>query len=237
MRVIAGMLLAWEVAGRVFGVNSGTLPLPSDVARVAIELAARGELAADVQASAVRVAIGGGLGVAAGVVAGLAIAAGRFGRILDAPLAILRPIPPIAWIPLTLVWFGVSEAQPIAILAGASFHVVAPATADAVRGVPAGLVHAARNLGAGHAAVAGVRLRAALPGVAAAVRQGWMVAWFVLVAAEFVSAPRGLGVLMLEGRDLIEPARTFVSMGALAACAALTDAGLGAAQRRWMAAW
>lgn len=232
---MAALLVLWELIGRATPHGPTSLPLPSEVARLALTLAANGELATDAAQSALRVAMGGGVGAAAGVLAGVALAAGRAGRVVEVPLALLRPIPPIAWIPLTLLWFGVSELQQLAILAGATFHVVAPATADAVRAVPAALVHAARNLGARPAVVAGVRLHAALPGVAAAVRHGLTVAWFVLVAAEFVSAPRGLGVLMLEGRDLIEPARTFVSIAALALAAALTDAALAAGQRRWTA--
>jgi sulfonate transport system permease protein len=130
------------------------------------------------------------------------------------------------------LWFGVSEAQQIAILAGATFHVVAPACADAARRVPASLLHAATNLGASRLAVSGVRARAALPGVLTAIREGVSVAWLVVVAAEFVSAPTGLGVLVLEGRDLLQPARTFLGMALLACCGALSDAGLRWVQRR-----
>ena len=179
-----------------------------------------------------RVACGGLVGAALGVAVGAASGHGRLGAAIRAPLAALRPIPPIAWIPLTLLWFGVSELQQVVILAGAAFHVVAMGTGDAARRVPASLVDAASNLGAGWRLTAEVRVRAALPGVLTAVREGFAVAWFVLVAAEFVSAAQGVGVLVLEGRDLLLPARTFVGMGALAGAGALTDWALRRASAR-----
>lgn len=233
MRLTLTLLLLWEACGRLLfsAPLSRFLPIPSDVVAMGITLLRNGELIDNVLHSAGRVAVGGGIGVLAGATAGVVLAAGRLGRVLEAPLALLRPVPPIAWIPLTILWFGVSEAQQVAILAGATFHVVAPGCADAARRVPSGLLNAASNLGASRLAVAGVRARAALPGVLTASREGVAVAWLVVVAAEFVSAPSGLGVLVLEGRDLLQPARTFLGMALLASCGALTDAGL-----RWVQA-
>ena len=233
MRLTLALLLLWEIAGRLLFSAHLTqfLPIPSDVVAMGITLLRNGELVDNVLSSAGRVAIGGGIGVLSGAAAGVVLAAGRLGRVLDAPLALLRPVPPIAWIPLTILWFGVSEAQQLAMLAGATFHVVAPGCADAARRVPASLLQAAANLGASPLAVAGVRARAALPGVLTAAREGVAVAWLVVVAAEFVSAPSGLGVLVLEGRDLLQPARTFLGMALLASCGALSDAGL-----RWVQA-
>jgi ABC-type nitrate/sulfonate/bicarbonate transport system permease component len=238
VRLLAALLVLWEVLGRLLldPRSSMFVPLPSTVVVTTFELARSGELFGDTARSAARVLVGAGLGALAGVGAGAAIASERFGKAIEAPLALLRPVPPVAWIPITLLWFGVGEAQQIAILFGAAFHVVAAGAADAVRRVPRPLLLAAANLGAGEAAIARVRTRAALPGVLAAVREGFGTGWFVLVAAEFVSASEGLGVLVLEGRDMLAPARTFVGMAALAACGALTDAALRRAQAR-VTAW
>lgn len=234
MRLTVALLLLWEACGRLlFSARlSRFLPIPTDVIAMGVTLLRNGELIDNVLHSAGRVAVGGGIGVLSGAAAGVVLAAGRLGRVLEAPLALLRPVPPIAWIPLTILWFGVSEAQQVAILAGATFHVVAPGCADAARRVPPSLLQAATNLGASRLAVAGVRARAALPGVLTAAREGVAVAWLVVVAAEFVSAPSGLGVLVLEGRDLLQPARTFLGMALLASCGALSDAGLRWVQQR-----
>lgn len=233
MRLLLALCVVWEVVGRAVlgGRAAAFVPLPSGVVAAAWELARSGELFVHLAHSAARVAVGGGVGAVAGVLAGAAMAA-RGGRVLEAPLALLRPIPPLAWIPLTLLWFGVGELQQLAILAGASFHLVAAGTADAVRRVPPALDDAAANLGAGWALRAQVRTRAALPGVLTAVTEGFATAWLVVVAAEFVSATDGLGVLVLEGRDLLLPARTFVGMAALAGAGAVTAAALGRARAR-----
>lgn len=225
MRLTLLALAVWELLGRLVLDARGLMfvPLPSGVMNEAITLVQSGELWAALWRSTLRVGVGGLVGAVLGVGAGAASVRGALGAMIRAPLAALRPIPPIAWIPLTLLWFGVSELQQVVILAGAAFHVVAVGVGDAARRVPASLVNAAANLGAGWRLTAEVRVRAALPGVLTAVREGFAVAWFVLVAAEFVSATQGVGLLVLEGRDLLLPARTFVGMGALAAAGALTD--------------
>lgn len=234
MRLAAAFLVLWEVLGRCF-LDARALnfvPLPSGVVEAAWTLSVSGELAVALGRSALRVAVGGALGVVLGGLVGGVAAQGGVGRLVSVPVAFLRPVPPIAWIPLTLLWFGVSETQQVVVLAGAVFHVVALGTEDAARRVPRALLDAAANLGASPAARLRVRLHAALPGVLGAAREGLVMAWFVLVAAEFVSAAQGLGVLVLEGRDLLEPARTFVGMGALGLAGALTDVGLRRAQSR-----
>lgn len=233
----AALVAAWELAGRALVTDPRTallVPLPSAVAAAAWALLADGTLAVDVARSAARVLVGALAAVVVGVPLGALITtAPRLGAALDAPVRLLRPIPPVAWVPLTILWFGVGELQQVVILFFAAAFVVIGGTAHAVAGVPPKLLSAARNLGAGDGAVAlRVAVPAALPGVAATVREAVGTAWFVLVAAEFLSASEGLGVLILEGRDLLEPARTFVGMALLGACGAATDLLLGAAAAR-----
>ncbi len=185
---------------------------------------ASGEVGVALAHSALRVLVGGGTGAALGLVVGLLVGRGGFGRVLGSPLALVRPIPPIAWIPLTLLWFGVGELQQWAILAGATFHVVTAGVRDALDRVPASLVESAKNLGSRGFGLELVRLRAAAPELGFTLREGLAMAWFVLVAAELVSATEGIGVLVLQGRDLLLPARTFVGMLTLSVAAGLSDA-------------
>ncbi len=231
MRLLLLLLALWEVAGRVWPPGP-LVPLPSAIVLDAASLLASGELFVHVLRSAVRVALGGGVGAGVGVLVGVALAAGGPGRLFDVPVALARPIPSLAWIPLTLLWFGVGEGQQIAILALATFGVVVAGTRDAIGAVPTAWLQAAENLGASRGARLGVRAQAALPGVLASVAEGFAAAWFVLVAAEFVSATEGLGVLVLAGRDLILPARTFVGAAGLAASAGLTAWALRALRGR-----
>ncbi|MES2641391.1 MAG: ABC transporter permease [Myxococcota bacterium] len=240
--LVVVLLILWEILGRTLVTDPRTalfLPLPSTIAAAAWAMARDGSLLVDLGRSSARVALGAGAAVVFGVMLGGVVASRpRLGAVLEGPIGWVRPIPPVAWVPLTILWFGVGELQQVVILFFAATFVVSAGTADAVAGVPASLLAAARNLGVPEASLLRrVSVPAALPGVAAAVREGVGTAWFVLVAAEFLSASEGLGVLILEGRDLLEPARTFVGMGALAACGALTDLGLGSLQARltrWM---
>jgi ABC-type nitrate/sulfonate/bicarbonate transport system permease component len=231
------LLVAWEIAGRALVRDPRTallLPLPSTVAIATGQLLRDGSLIRHAARSAARVALGVGAAVVVGVPLGALVAAApRLGAAIEAPLRLLRPIPPVAWVPLTILWFGTGELQQCVILFVAALFVVMSGTTSAVRGVPPGLVAAARNLGARQGTLlVAVRIPAALPAVAAAVREGFGTGWFVLVAAEFLSASDGLGVLVLEGRDMLEPARTFVGMAVLALCGSATDAALARLQSR-----
>lgn len=220
--VLVAVVAAWELGGRGLEGRAAVMtPLPSGIVRAAWDLLRDGSLLLAVVRSGARVIAGVGVAVGVGVPLGAAIAASRVGPALDAPLRLLRPIPPVAWVPLTMVWLGVTEAQQVAVLALAAMQVVAAGTARAVEGVPPNLVIAARNLGL--RGTLGLRLRAASPGVALAVREAVGTAWFVLVAAELLAASPGLGVIVLEGRDMLEPARSCVGMLALAACGVGSD--------------
>lgn len=230
------LVFAWEILGRALVTDPRTallVPLPTDVARVGWGLLRDGSLLAAVARSAARVGAGALLAIAIGVPIGASIARSRRGGLIEGPLRLLRPIPPVAWVPLTILWLGVTELQQVAVLTVAATFVVATGTAQAVAGVPARLLLAARNLGADERTVTlKVAVYAAFPGIAATVREAVGTAWYVLVAAELLSAGEGLGVLVLEGRDMLEPARTFVGMGALAVCGAGTDRALAALQAR-----
>lgn len=231
MRLLIGLLVLWEAAGRVWAPGP-LVPLPSAILLDAASLVGSGELMVHILRSAMRVAVGGALGAALGVLVGAALGVGGPGRLLAVPVALTRPIPSLAWIPLTLLWFGVGEAQQLAILALATFAVVVAGTRDAVVAVPAVWLQAAENLGASRGARLRVRAHAALPGVLSTVGEGFAAAWFVLVAAEFVSATEGLGVVVLAGRDLILPERTFVGAAAPAGSAGLTAWALRALRSR-----
>ncbi len=231
------LVALWEGLGRALVTDPRTallLPLPSAVGATAWALAEDGTLVGAVTRSTARVAAGSLFAVAVGVPLGAWIALSpRAGRAVDAPLRILRPVPPVAWVPLTLLWCGVTELQQVAVLALAATLVVVGGTTHAVAGVPADLLAAARNLGARPRDVTlRVAVPAALPAVASTVREAVGTAWFVLVAAELLTASQGVGVLIVEGRDMLQPARACVGMLTLGACAATSDPILEALARR-----
>lgn len=226
--------LAELAAHRLTGRAALLVPAPSAVLRAAWTLTADGTLLRALLGSVGRVGAGVTLAAVFAVPLGLVVGASRrLGAVLDAPLRVLRPIPPVAWVPLSMLWLGVTELQQVSVLAFAAGMVLATGTARAAAAVPPDLVFAARNLGADDVEVLRrVHLPATLPGVLHAVRDAVGTAWFVLVAAELLAGSPGLGLVLLQGRDLLDPARSFVAMGLLAACGAVSDRGLAALEAR-----
>ena len=125
----------------------------------------------------------------------------------------LRPIPPLAWIPLSILWFGVGDTQNQFIILLGIFFPILLNTIAGVKSVEPNLVRAARCLGGGEAAVLRrVVLPAALPQIVTGVRIGLGVGWMALVAAELVGANSGLGFLINDARTLLRTDIVIVGM-------------------------
>ena len=190
------------------------LPSFSRVLKELWQLSINGVLWQHILYSFKRVMVGFSLasvcGISLGFIMGLSRTASKQ---LEGLCAVLRPIPPVAWIPLSLLWFGVTEKQQFFIIfIGAIFPVLFN-TLDGVRGIPSEYKNVARSLGIHKSLLfKKVILPAAIPKIMLGLRSGMGFSWFIIVAAEFVSAPRGLGYLILEGRNVILTERIFVGM-------------------------
>jgi ABC-type nitrate/sulfonate/bicarbonate transport system permease component len=135
---------------------------------------------------------------------------------LNALVEMLRPIPPLAWIPLSILWFGVGDTQNQFIILLGIFFPILLNTISGVKSVEPNLVRAARCLGGGEAAVLRrVVLPAALPQIVTGVRIGLGVGWMALVAAELVGANSGLGFLINDARTLLRTDIVIVGMIAI----------------------
>ncbi|MGP1397663.1 MAG: ABC transporter permease [Inquilinaceae bacterium] len=146
---------------------------------------------------------------------------------------LLRPIPPLAWIPLAIVWLGLTDASKMMVIFVSAFVPSVINTFTGVRNVDRTLVEAARVHGAGRERLLGeVYLPAALPMIFTGLRLSLQASWTTLVAAELVGAFLGLGrVLSIAYRD-INTAMILVAMIAIAIAGALTTKLLAAAERR-----
>jgi NitT/TauT family transport system permease protein len=196
---VAGVLLAlWHFAV----VATGTKIFPSPVA-VAKGLTQLPHLRAYTLDSLFRVACGYGAAVLLGVPAGLAL--GWWSGLAKATnplIQMLRPISPLAWMPLAVIWFGVSNLAPIFLIFLASFFPVVVATMNGVRNVPPVFVQAGRNFGLSTGALlARVVVPAVLPRILVGLRIAFGVAWLVLVAAEMIAVDSGLGYLIIDARN------------------------------------
>jgi ABC-type nitrate/sulfonate/bicarbonate transport system permease component len=197
---LAGVVVAFQLFNPIF------LPGPWLVLGSLAELAAKGQLAGHVAATLERVAIGFGTGAAAGVTLGLAAGALPPVRNVVEPLVeLLRPIPPLAVLPMFIVWVGIGEPSKIGFITYATFFPIFLTTVTGVRQIDPILLRAARSLGArGPALFARVILPAALPDVLTGLRLGVALAFFVIVISEFIGAEQGLGFLINDGRNFFQ---------------------------------
>jgi ABC-type nitrate/sulfonate/bicarbonate transport system permease component len=198
------VLALWEATTRVGAVDPRIVPGPLAVARAALTQVAPDLLVQSVATSLGRVAAGFSLGAVLGIA--LAVAAGWYrglGRVIRAPLELLRPIPPLAWIPLAIIWFGLGEPSKVFVIFLGAFFPVLTNTYRGMTELDPDLLRAGQTLGLrGWRLLARVAVPAALPDIAVGVRLGWSLSFGALVAAELIAADRGLGFLIMHAREL-----------------------------------
>ena len=197
----AAFLLTWDLAVRLSG--NTLFPKPFDVALGILELVRQGLLFKYIVASLFRVTWGFALAVLVGVPFGLML--GWFRRAHEAfnpMIQAFRPISPIAWIPVAILWFGVSDAAPIFLIFLASVFPITVSTMAAVKSVPSVHLRAAQNFGlSGFQLFYRVILPATLPQILTGLRIALGVAWLVVVAAEMIAVNSGLGYLIIDARN------------------------------------
>ena len=182
-----------------------------------------GELPHDAVASLIRVAGGFALGAALALPLGLLMGASRIVHELMNPIVqILRPIPPIAYIPLAILWFGLGNPPAFFLISLGAFFPVLMNTIAGVRSVDAIYLRAARNLGAAQTTLFWrIMVPAAMPYILAGLRIGIGVAFIVVIVAEMIAVNSGLGYRILEAREY------FWSDKVIAGMISIGIAGLG----------
>ena len=194
----AVLVALWHFAVVLTGTE--IFPSPVDVVRGLNDLP---HLVAYTRDSLFRVACGYAAAVLLGIPAGLALGWwSPAARAANPLIQMLRPISPLAWMPLAVIWFGVSNLAPIFLIFLASFFPVVVATTNGVRNVPPMYVQAGRNFGLSTGALmARVVFPAVLPRILVGLRIAFGVAWLVLVAAEMIAVDSGLGYLIIDARN------------------------------------
>jgi ABC-type nitrate/sulfonate/bicarbonate transport system permease component len=186
------VLVLWSFGARSY---QPLLPPPSAVAANLLYLAAEGPLGEDVWASVTRVLGGVGIALLVTVLLGLGAALWPpFERIIAGPIELARPVPPIAWVPLAIMAFGVGPRSAIAIVTVGAFFPMWLSVARGLREIQKVHVLAARSLGAGPGILlSDIVLPSVLPHLLHGLRLGVGLGWFSVVAAEMMGAPNGLG--------------------------------------------
>jgi len=136
----------------------------------------------------------------------------------------LQSLPSLCWLPLAVLWFGLSEKAIIFVVVMGSFLAVTINTEAGVRHVPKIYLMAGRNLGArGYRLLLYVVLPASLPHVVTGLKQGWAFAWRSLISGEMIFVSLGLGHLLMMGRDLNDMSRVLAVMTVIMAIGYLVD--------------
>ena len=203
------LLAAWTLSARLQLVSPVFLPSPAAVWAKFVAVAGDGfvdaTLLQHIAASLWRVFTALIVTIVVGVPVGLAIGISKVGRgVFDPLLEFLRPIPPLAYLPLIVIWFGIGEPSKILVIAIAMLAPVALSTAAGVRGVSSERIDAARSLGATRGQVVRlVVLPSALPSILTGLRIALGAGWSTLVAAELVAATRGLGFMIQSAAQFL----------------------------------
>jgi ABC-type nitrate/sulfonate/bicarbonate transport system permease component len=238
---LAAVLLAWAAAAHgnrwADVVPPAILPTPGEVLAVFVAQVVDGSLPRHVLTSLARVAQGFGAAAAAALGLGILVGVCPPLRLAIEPLVeLLRPIPPLAFLPMFLVWFGLGESSKVAFIAYTTFFPMFVGIAASLLRVEVALLRAAASLGATRRAlVRHVVLPAALPGIVVALRLGFGLALFVIVGAEFMGADAGLGHLIMEGRTFFNPAQIVMGALVLGLLGSLVNVLLRAVERRALA--
>ncbi|MFO1069524.1 MAG: ABC transporter permease subunit [Geminicoccaceae bacterium] len=236
------LFVAWWLAARVAMVSPVFLPSPQAVAAKAVQIWNEGyvdaSLGAHLLASLQRIVGAFLLGIAVGVPVGLAMGLTTVGRGIFDPIAeLIRPIPPLAYLPLVVIWCGIGEGSKILVMAIAMFAPIALTTAAAVAGVAPHRIDAARSLGASRLqTLLLVVLPSALPEILVGARIALGVGCSTLVAAELVAATRGLGFMIQSAANFLQTEVVIVGILVIAAVAFALD-GLLRLLERLLTPW
>ncbi len=249
------LLIVWEALTQSGFINPQILPAPSQVLLRWIDYLKpleqydpanmsylawffSGELPHDALASIIRVV--GGFGIGAGLALPLGLLMGgsaRFYQLMNPLVQLLRPIPPIAYIPLAILWFGLGNPPAFFLISLGAFFPVLMNTISGVRTVDEIYIRAARNLGASGATLfLRIILPAATPHILTGLRVGIGVAFIVVIVAEMIAVNNGLGFRILEAREFMWSDKIIAGMITIGLLGLAIDTGMDRINRyllRW----
>ena len=229
------VLLAWIYVSSHQVAQFGLVPSPLVTLTALFSLLARGPFWDDLLTTLYRMIIGFTVSVVLGIPMGIGIGLSRtlsamFGGIIDS----LKYTPISAFIPLSIILFGVGDAQKVAVLLLATGPYMAVMTADAVRSSRVEYIEGALTLGASRVQVIShVILASAAPQIWQAARLALAIAWTYIVTAELIGAEAGLGRFLLRAERFFNVKEMFATVIIIAVIGWLSDLGFRLAYRRW----
>ncbi|NLJ50985.1 MAG: ABC transporter permease [Alcaligenaceae bacterium] len=234
---IVSFVAIWELATRFGLIDPIFLPSPSAVFERAMRTLDNGTLIANVLASTRRVMVGFLMSVAVSVPLGLLLGTSRRAcAVFDPIISLLRPLPSMSWIPLSLLWFGITETQKYSIV---FMGTIAPAllyVIDATRNVDKVLILAARNMGASRFQVMWhVILPASLSQIIIGFKIILGLAWTCVISAELIAAKEGLGFMIMNGKEFFQTDTVVLGMVMISLTVLVFDTILRRIEKRILA--
>ena len=234
--VPVGLIALWQSASSLGWLSSRVLPAPVDVALAFWKLALSGDLWVHVKVSAARalsgLAIGGGLGLALGLLTGSV----RWAEtLLDSTIQMVRNIPALAMIPLVILWFGIDESAKLFLIAVAVFFPIYLNTFHGIRNVDPGLIEMARTYGLTRWQLyREVILPGALSSILVGLRFSLGLMWVILIVAETISAQAGIGYLTMNAREFLQTDIVLVGILLYALLGKAADLFAKGLERYWL---
>ncbi len=237
--ICVGVVL-WEFVSAVIVRDPVTLPTPVAVVAALVKYTTHPypshglPLWGHALYSALRIAVGFAVGATIGISLGAFMAGVRVVRnAIDPFIELTRPLPPLAFIPLLIVWAGIGELPKVLLILIGVVPVMTIATISGLDGVEPELLHAARSLGASERyTMLHVRVRAALPTVVTGMRLAIGVSWTSIVAAEMIAAQNGLGYVILTAGNFLDTALIFAAILVIGVLGLVMDSALRLLLRR-----
>lgn len=222
---LTALLILWELASRFGPWPHHLFPGPVAVAGSLWLMIRDGRMGAAVLRSLSRLAEGYLISASVGLPLGIAIARSRQVRVAIRPLVLgLQALPSICWLPLAVLWFGLSEWAILFVVVMGSLLAITISTEDGVSAIDPLVLRAAGTLGIkGPRFVGGVLVPAALPGIVTGLKLGWSFAWRALMAGELLFGAGGLGQLLANGRELLDIPQVMGVMVAIVAIGSTVD--------------
>lgn len=230
------ILIVWQLVIAVFQPHVSLLPPPQLAARELWTLFVSGELFVHAGTSLARVlsawCITGAIAIPLGLVMGWSR---RMEKIIDPFVELFRPISPLAWIPLAILWFGIGEAGKVFVVCVATFFPTLLSTIAGVKRIDPVLIHAGQVLGCTDQAslFRKVILPAALPSIVVGMRISFGTGWAAIIAAELVAARSGLGYLIANGMEILRADKVLVGMAMIGVLGVCFDAFFRYLNRRY----
>ena len=235
---IAVLLAIWAVATSYFHVSHLVLPSPEALGKELRDLLENGyagkPLYIHIGASLFRSLTGFLCGIALAIPVGLLMGySPTINAMLQPIFGFFRPIPPIAFIPLIIIWFGIGELGKVLLIFAAAFNYTVLNSAAGMRSVSTQLIRAGTNLGLTKRQLfTSVMLPAAMPHILTGIKTSAAVSWSILVAAELIAAQAGLGFIIMDAGNFFRISEIFIGIAIIGLVGLMLELAISRIERR-----